>query len=136
LCDLLWSDPDDDITGWSENNRGVSFTFGPDVVSRFLTEHNMDLIVRGHQVAKHGYKFFSKRQLVTLWGAPNFLGQLDNASAMMNVDDSLLCSFRVTQGAGVGGKLRSKYVSRAPEPSQAPEFSSFLRRAGEGDKAG
>jgi serine/threonine-protein phosphatase PP1 catalytic subunit len=32
LCDLLWSDPDKDITGWSENDRGVSFTFGPDVV--------------------------------------------------------------------------------------------------------
>ena len=26
LCDLLWSDPDKDITGWSENDRGVSFT--------------------------------------------------------------------------------------------------------------
>lgn len=23
LCDLLWSDPDKDITGWSENDRGV-----------------------------------------------------------------------------------------------------------------
>merc|ERR1712098_120969 len=39
LCDLLWSDPDKDITGWSENDRGVSFTFGPDVVSRFLQKH-------------------------------------------------------------------------------------------------
>jgi serine/threonine-protein phosphatase PP1 catalytic subunit len=93
LYDLLWSDPDDDITGWFENDRGWFFTFGPDVVSRFLMEHNMQLIVRGHQVVEDGYKFFSERQLVTLWGAPNFLGQLDNISAMMTVDDSLLCSF-------------------------------------------
>lgn len=50
LCDLLWSDPDKDITGWSENDRGVSFTFGPDVVSRFLQKHDMDLICRAHQV--------------------------------------------------------------------------------------
>ncbi|KAI4454729.1 serine/threonine protein phosphatase [Holotrichia oblita] len=28
LCDLLWSDPDKDTTGWGENDRGVSFTFG------------------------------------------------------------------------------------------------------------
>jgi hypothetical protein len=28
LCDLLWSDPDKDIQGWGENDRGVSFTFG------------------------------------------------------------------------------------------------------------
>ena len=51
LCDLLWSDPDKDITGWSENDRGVSFTFGPDVVSRFLQKHDMDLICRAHQVS-------------------------------------------------------------------------------------
>jgi len=54
LCDLLWSDPDKDITGWSENDRGVSFTFGPDVVSRFLQKHDMDLICRAHQVSCEG----------------------------------------------------------------------------------
>lgn len=31
LCDLLWSDPDKDINGWGENDRGVSVTFGADV---------------------------------------------------------------------------------------------------------
>lgn len=28
LCDLLWSDPDKAVTGWGENDRGVSYTFG------------------------------------------------------------------------------------------------------------
>lgn len=96
LCDLLWSDPDKDITGWSENDRGVSFTFGPDVVSRFLQKHDMDLICRAHQVVEDGYEFFSKRQLVTLFSAPNYCGEFDNAGAMMSVDESLLCSFQVT----------------------------------------
>jgi serine/threonine-protein phosphatase PP1 catalytic subunit len=73
LCDLLWSDPDKDITGWSENDRGVSFTFGPDVVSRFLQKHDMDLICRAHQVVEDGYEFFAKRQLVTLFSAPYVL---------------------------------------------------------------
>jgi serine/threonine-protein phosphatase PP1 catalytic subunit len=96
LCDLLWSDPDKDITGWSENDRGVSFTFGPDVVSRFLQKHDMDLICRAHQVVEDGYEFFSKRQLVTLFSAPNYCGEFDNAGAMMSVDESLLCSFQVS----------------------------------------
>jgi serine/threonine-protein phosphatase PP1 catalytic subunit len=91
----LWSDPDKDITGWSENDRGVSFTFGPDVVSRFLQKHDMDLICRAHQVVEDGYEFFSKRQLVTLFSAPNYCGEFDNAGAMMSVDESLLCSFQV-----------------------------------------
>lgn len=99
LCDLLWSDPDKDITGWSENDRGVSFTFGPDVVSRFLQKHDMDLICRAHQVVEDGYEFFSKRQLVTLFSAPNYCGEFDNAGAMMSVDESLLCSFQILKPA-------------------------------------
>lgn len=95
LCDLLWSDPDKDITGWSENDRGVSFTFGPDVVSRFLQKHDMDLICRAHQVVEDGYEFFAKRHLVTLFSAPNYCGEFDNAGAMMSVDETLLCSFQV-----------------------------------------
>lgn len=96
LCDLLWSDPDKDITGWSENDRGVSFTFGPDVVSRFLQKHDMDLICRAHQVSyelldvprldqlfqvvEDGYEFFAKRQLVTLFSAPNYCGEVSAKS--------------------------------------------------------
>ncbi|VEL31554.1 unnamed protein product [Protopolystoma xenopodis] len=50
LCDLLWSDPDKDVTGWGENDRGVSYTFGPEVVAKFLHKHDLDLICRAHQV--------------------------------------------------------------------------------------
>ena len=93
LCDLLWSDPDRDIAGWSENDRGVSFTFGQDVVKRFLQKHELDLIVRGHQVVEDGYEFFAGRRLVTLFGAPNFRGKYDNAGVIMNIDESLIVSF-------------------------------------------
>jgi serine/threonine-protein phosphatase PP1 catalytic subunit len=51
LCDLLWSDPDKDVLGWGENDRGVSFTFGADVASKFLQKHDFDLICRAHQVS-------------------------------------------------------------------------------------
>ena len=27
LCDLLWSDPDKDVQGWADNERGVSYVF-------------------------------------------------------------------------------------------------------------
>lgn len=54
LCDLLWADPDKDVLGWGENDRGVSFTFGADVVAKFLHKHDMDLICRAHQVRLAG----------------------------------------------------------------------------------
>ncbi|CAN4108826.1 unnamed protein product [Withania somnifera] len=50
LCDLLWADPDPRIKGWSDSDRGVSCTFGPDVVAEFLAKNELDLICRGHQV--------------------------------------------------------------------------------------
>jgi len=95
LCDLLWSDPEKDISGWLENDRGVSFIFGADVVHAFLRKQDMDLICRAHQVVEDGYEFFAKRQLITLFSAPNYCGEFDNAGAMMTVDETLMCSFKV-----------------------------------------
>ncbi|XP_022734376.1 serine/threonine-protein phosphatase PP1-like [Durio zibethinus] len=95
LCDLLWADPDRDISGWGENDRGVSYTFGADKVAEFLKKHDLDLICRAHQVVEDGYEFFADRQLVTIFSAPNYCGEFNNAGALMSVDASLLCSFQI-----------------------------------------
>ncbi|XP_069124190.1 uncharacterized protein [Argopecten irradians] len=97
ICDLMWSDPDDDITGWGENDRGVSFTFGGDVVDKFLEKFNFSLIARGHQVVEDGYEFFNNRKLVTLFSAPNYCGEFDNAGAIMVASEELMCSFSILQ---------------------------------------
>eukprot|EP01047_Picozoa_sp_COSAG01_P057382 COSAG01_NODE_6627_length_3571_cov_2.801843_4_plen_144_part_00 len=47
------------------------------------------------QVVEAGYEFFAQRQLVTIFSAPNYCGDFDNAGAMMVVDANLVCSFRV-----------------------------------------
>ena len=99
LCDFLWSDPEADITGWGENDRGVSYTYGTDVVAEFLEKFDFDLVVRAHQVVENGYEFFGKRQLVTVFSAPNYCGEFDNAGAMMTVDENLMCSFQILKPA-------------------------------------
>jgi len=43
--------------------------------------------------------FFAKRQLVTLFSAPNYCGEFDNAGAMMSVDETLMCSFQILKPA-------------------------------------
>ena len=87
LCDLLWSDPELDIAGWAENDRGVSYTFGGDVVGKFLSKHDFDLVVRAHQVVEDGYEFFADRQLVTIFSVPNYCGEFDNAGAVRGPAD-------------------------------------------------
>ncbi|EOA24277.1 hypothetical protein CARUB_v10017516mg, partial [Capsella rubella] len=99
LCDLLWSDPSKDVSGWGMNDRGVSYTFGADKVAEFLIKNDMDLVCRAHQVVEDGYEFFADRQLVTLFSAPNYCGEFDNAGALMSVDESLMCSFQILKPA-------------------------------------
>ncbi|KAH7828043.1 putative Serine/threonine-protein phosphatase [Monocercomonoides exilis] len=95
LCDLLWSDPDGEVVGWGENDRGVSFTFGMNVVTQFLARNDFDVLIRAHQVVSDGYEFLGKKQVVTLFSAPNYCGEFDNCGAMMSVDESLTCTFTV-----------------------------------------
>ncbi|OIV95092.1 hypothetical protein TanjilG_21482 [Lupinus angustifolius] len=95
LCDLLWSDPDSSIDGWADSDRGVSCNFGSDAVTEFLDKNDLDLICRGHQVVEDGYEFFAKRRLVTIFSAPNYGGEFDNAGALLSVDESLVCSFEI-----------------------------------------
>ena len=36
---------------------------------------------------------------MTLFSAPNFCGEFDNAGALMTVDESLMCSFQILKPA-------------------------------------
>ena len=99
LCDLLWSDPDQSSNGFGNNERGVSVVFNGKIVQDFLKNNDLDLICRAHQVVEEGYEFFADRKLVTVFSAPNYCGEFDNAGAMMSVDENLNCSFQILKPA-------------------------------------
>ena len=98
LCDILWSDPDENAKGWGENDRGVSCTFNETVLKNFLEKNDLDLLCRAHQVVEEGYEFFGNRQLVTVFSAPNYCEEFDNSGAIMDVDEDLMCSFKIIKG--------------------------------------
>ena len=98
LCDILWSDPDENASGWGANDRGVSVTFNEKVLKNFLEKNELDLLCRAHQVVEAGYEFFGNRSLVTVFSAPNYCGEFDNSGAIMEVDEELMCSFKVMKG--------------------------------------
>lgn len=50
-----------------------------------------------------GYEFFAKRRLVTIFSAPNYGGEFDNAGALLSVDESLVCSFEIMKPGGDKG---------------------------------
>ena len=96
LCDLLWSDPSDEINEkFGENDRNVSVTFSDKVVEEFTEENNLDLICRAHQVVEEGFQFFAGMKLVTIFTAPNYMGQFDNNGGILEVGEDLLCKIHV-----------------------------------------
>jgi serine/threonine-protein phosphatase PP1 catalytic subunit len=96
VCDLMWSDPDPDLSeDFGENERGASVTFGIEVVNRFCDKYGFDLICRAHQVVMEGFDFpFREEQrLVTIFSAPNYCNEFKNKGAILKVDDQLYCTF-------------------------------------------
>ena len=75
--------------------RGVGYSFGEDVVANFLNRNNLDLICRAHQVVEDGYEFHFNRRLVTVFTAPNYCGEFDNAGGVLHVSEDLLCKFSI-----------------------------------------
>ena len=71
--------------------------FPPDANYIFLG----DYVDRAHQVVEDGYQFSCDRQLVTVFSAPNYCGEFDNAAGMMVVDENLVCSFCVLRPGSV-----------------------------------
>ena len=82
------------------------------------------------QVVEDGYECFAKRQLVTVFSAPNYCGEFDNAGAMMSVDDSLMCSFQILKPA----EKRVRPVG-APGGRRWPPVGEAIAGASKGARA-
>ena len=121
MCDILWSDPEKLISGWQDSDRGVSYIFGRDILEKFVEKQDIDLICRAHQVVEDGYEFFANRKLVTIFTAPNYCGEFDNAGGAMKVDEDLMCSFIILEPIDKE-RERLKSVKNRPKTPPPPEF--------------
>ena len=107
LCDILWSDPDINASGWDPSPRGISYVYNQNIAKQIIDDLNIDLVCRAHQVVEEGYEFFANKKLVTVFSAPNYCGQFDNAGAMMKVDENLVCGFKI-----IIPKIKNKYIDK------------------------
>lgn len=98
LCDVLWSDPDA-LPGWQEIPKGVSYTYGPDIVEQFLRENELDFMVVGNQVVEDGYEVSGPR--CTLFSVPDYCGEFNNRGAVLLLDENLERHFTVFAMADV-----------------------------------
>ena len=59
-----------------------------------------------------GYEFFARRRLVTLFLAPNYCGEFDNAGGMISVDEKLMCSFQILKPSS----RAARFAQRPQQP--------------------
>ncbi|CAJ0571618.1 unnamed protein product, partial [Mesorhabditis spiculigera] len=90
IADLTWADPEPTIQGYEESPRGAARIFGAQALKTFCQTHGIDLVVRAHQVVQDGYEFFADRHLVTIFSAPYYCGQFDNAACVLSVSKDLV----------------------------------------------
>jgi len=84
MCDLLWSDPQA-MFGRAPSKRGIGCQFGPDVTRKFLTDNNLDYVVRSHEVKDNGYEVTHDGKCITVFSAPNYCDSMGNKGAFINL---------------------------------------------------
>jgi protein phosphatase len=75
LNDLLWSDPDDEITGVRPSPRGFGHLYGPDVTAAFLERTGLNLVVRGHRWIRSGIDYSHHKKVVTVFSASSAVSE-------------------------------------------------------------
>jgi hypothetical protein len=102
-----------------------------------LGRHDLDLICRAHQVVEDGYKFQANRLLVTIFSAPNYCGEFDNAGAILIVSENLVCSFKVMRPNSHKSRLEEESLElelnleQEEDALKDQERTSFRKNASE-----
>jgi len=115
MCDLMWSDPDDDIQGWGISARGAGYVFGPDIADQFLYANQLELIARSHQLAMEGYKYFFGQLLVTVWSAPNYCYRCGNVAAILTINIESVIDFSVFEPRPQHLRKTPNFSARVPD---------------------
>ncbi|KAI8318588.1 Metallo-dependent phosphatase [Martensiomyces pterosporus] len=120
LADILWSDPDSQIRMFGRSQRGAGYTFGGEIVERFLHVNGMSHILRAHQLCMEGYLVQFNDKLSTVWSAPNYCYRCGNVASLLNVDPYLQRDFITFDASpeSAGSTFR--------QPAPAPDGMYFL----------
>lgn len=97
MCDILWSDPADNDDGFliddytPNKQRGCSYVYGADALSRFLAKNNLISLIRAHEVQLEGFRLSTWRnkkfpEVITIFSAPNYCDSYKNKGAIIKFE--------------------------------------------------
>lgn len=111
LTDLLWGDPTDDGSFFTESMRNAGVRFGKGATSTFLSRNSLHSVIRAHQVMPDGYKYCQDSKVLTIFSAPNYEPMIGNKAAILIIDEQLGQSLIKFKSAPTcGSDLLSSFV--------------------------
>lgn len=88
MADLVWSDPDVEITDFKLSPRGAGYLFGSDIMNKFCHDNNLVQMIRAHQLCNEGYTSYWKGKCLTVWSAPNYCYRCGNKASVLEITHS------------------------------------------------
>ncbi|OHS94420.1 Serine/threonine-protein phosphatase PP1-beta [Tritrichomonas foetus] len=85
IADLVWSDPNEQLTTYAENHRGSGVLFGNEALKTFLMNSNLKLLVRAHQCVADGYSIFGNCMGVTVFSSSDYCHIIHNKCGVMQI---------------------------------------------------
>ncbi|KAK8863923.1 hypothetical protein M9Y10_011616 [Tritrichomonas musculus] len=93
INDLLWSDPSNSISRYSESPRTIGKLYGFDAAKEFLEEKcdHLILLVRSHEMMPYGYDypFDDKGEVLTIFSSIDYCGNANSGSVAVVDENSL-----------------------------------------------
>jgi len=122
MADLVWSDPDAERDEFSLSPRGAGYTFGAQVVNKFLSYNGMEHILRAHQLCNEGYQVLFDDKLSTVWSAPNYCYRCGNMASVLEVSDNGDRKFNVFDAAPENDVHRAEQQQQQGKEIQTEYF--------------
>lgn len=84
VIDMLWSDPQSTSKGIVFNNvRNIGKFYGSDVTKKFLSDNNLNLIIRSHECKQKGHDIGHDGKVITVFSASNY--NMGNSGSVVKI---------------------------------------------------
>ena len=93
LDTILWSDPVDSTQTFEPSQRGTGYYFGQKALIDFLDNNQLDLLIRAHECIMDGCQYKFNNRLITVFGASNYCGLVQNFSACIHISKNMEIQF-------------------------------------------